>query len=211
MAAASAAETAAVIRYTYENAALNPAKYVLTLNGDGSGRYVTELGAPAPDSEPLRAVKQDRAIQLPAALRADLFSAARKSNYFSIPCEGGGRHIAFQGKKTLEYRGPDGQGACTFNWSNDKQIEKINAAFQAIALTLDAGSRLEMEYRYSPLRLPAELEALEEQVRNGQAIAIVNIEPILTKVAQDDAVLQAARRRAQDLLSMAHADGEEGH
>jgi hypothetical protein len=193
------------VSFTYENPQLQPAKYVLVVQENGSGHYQSQTGPAVLDQTQLPVRGQDRVIQISPATRNAIFAAARHSKFFSISCDSGGAHIAFQGKKTLEYSGPDGHGSCTYNWSKDKQIENLTDTFQGLAATLDEGAKLETEYEHSRLTLDTELELLAGLVHDGRALELNNIAPILKKIADDDAILKRAQRRAQDLLANANS------
>jgi hypothetical protein len=194
----------AQISFSYENPKLQPAKYTIVLQENGSGHYLSETGAAVLDHTQLPVRGQDRPIQISAETRDLIFAAARHSKYFSIPCDSGAEHIAFQGKKTLEYSGSDGRGSCTYNWSKDKQIQILTDKFQAIASTLEEGAKLEVEYDHSRLTLDGELELLAGLVHDGRALELNNIAPILKKIADDDAILKRAQRQARDLLAIAN-------
>jgi hypothetical protein len=146
-------------------------------------------------SEPL-----DRPIHVSKAVRDSMFAAARKNKFFAKSCDDGGKNIAFQGTKTLEYEGSDGQGSCIYNWSKNGQIGKLTDQFQAIAATLDEGSKLQRQYEHGRLSLDSEMEILEQMVRDGRAIEIENIAPLLQTLSGDEAVLQRVQRRARTLL-----------
>ncbi len=118
----------------------------------------------------------------------------------------GAKNIAFQGTKTLEYEGPEGQGSCTYNWSKNAQIDKLTDQFEAIAVTLDEGSKLQRQYEHGRLSLDTELEFLDQMVHDGRAIEVENIAPILELLAGDEAVLQRVQRRARALLEAAKSD-----
>jgi hypothetical protein len=195
----------AQIRFTFENPKLQPAKYVITVNADGSGHYTSQIGNAAFDQAQFPVRNQDRPIQISPATRDAIFAAARHNNYFAIPCEGGGGRIAFQGTKTLEYIGDDGRGSCTYNWSKSSQIEEITSKLESISLALEEGAKLEVEYEHSRLSLDAELESLSELAHDGRAIELGNIAPILKKIADDEAVLNRAQRRARELLAAAES------
>jgi hypothetical protein len=195
---------AAEIRFTYENPKLEPHRYVLTVNEDGSGHFVSESTGAA-DGADLAPESLDRPIHISKQVREAMFTAARKAKRFSS-CDDGGKNIAFQGNKTLEYEGSDGKGSCQYNWSKNPQIEKLTDQFEAIAATLDEGSKLERRYEHGRLSLDGEIEILEELVKDGRAIELENIAPILTKLSQDEAVLQRVQRRARALLSLAQSD-----
>ena len=200
-------ETAGVaqIRFVYENPKLQPPKYVLTVGEDGNGHFRSESGGPVPtDGESMPA--QDRPIHISKALREAMFATARKNKLFAIACDDGAKNIAFQGTKTLQYEGPEGKGSCTYNWSKLSQIDKLTDQFEAMAATLEEGGKLQRQYEHGRLSLDSELEILDQMVRDGRAIEIENIAPILQTSAGDEAVLQRVQRRARALLQAAKDD-----
>jgi hypothetical protein len=194
------------IRFTYENPKLQPPRYVLTVQEDGTGHFQSDAGGPPGDNDTMPAEPQDRPIHISKSLRESMFAVARKNKFFAIHCEDGGKNIAFQGKKTLAYEGSEGQGSCTYNWSKNAQINKLTDQFESMATTLEEGSRLERQYEHGRLTLDAEIEALEQMVHEGRAIEVENIAPILQKLATDEAVLQRVQRRARALLQAAPND-----
>jgi hypothetical protein len=195
----------AQIRFTYENPKLQPQKYVLTVEEDGTGHFRSE-GSGQSDGQSMSSEPQDRPIHISRTLREGMFAAARKSKLFAFPCDDGGKNVAFQGTKTLEYTGPEGKGSCVYNWSKNTQIEKLTDQFEAMASTLDEGSRLQRQYEHGRLSLDSEMEVLEQMVHEGRAIELENIAPILQTLAGDDAVLQRVQRRARALLEAAKSD-----
>ncbi len=189
------------IRFTYENPKLQPPKYAVTVGEDGNGHFRSELGGPpAAGGESMPTEAQDRPIHISMAVRESMFATARKSKLFAIACDDGGKNIAYQGTKTLAYEGPEGQGSCTYNWSKLSQIEKLTDQFEAIAATLDEGSKLQRQYEHGRLSLDSELEVLDQMVQDGRAIELENIAPLLRTLAGDDVVLQRVQRRARALL-----------
>jgi hypothetical protein len=195
----------AQIRFTYENPKLQPQKYVLTVEEDGTGHFRSE-GSGQSDGQSMSSEPQDRPIHISRTLREAMFAAARKSKLFAFSCDDGGKNIAFQGTKTLEYEGPEGKGSCVYNWSKKPQIEKLTDQFEAMAATLDEGSRLQRQYEHGRLSLDSEMEILEQMVHEGRAIELENIAPILQTLAGDEAVLQRVQRRARALLEVAKSD-----
>lgn len=189
----------ATVRFTYVNPQLQPAKYFITVREDGSGHYRSERG-PAPDSSRFPAQAENRDIQISAPAIHEIFQAARQTRYFGIHCENGGKRIAFQGTKTLEYHGPDGTGSCTYNWSNNKRIEKLTSIFEGISFTLIQGGKLRVEDAYFKLDLDPEMQMLVEAVQQGNALEIENIAPILEKINEDSRNLDRVRREARKLL-----------
>jgi hypothetical protein len=199
------------ITFTFENPKLQPAKYVVTVHGDGSGHYRSELGPATPpptDAESANppADAQDRDIHVSKELRDSMFVAAHKNKFFAGSCDDAGKNVAFQGKKTLAYEGPDGQGSCTFNWSKNAQIDKLVDQFQSLVLTLDEGSKLQRQYEHGRLSLDTEIEFLAQMVQEGRATELENIAPILQTLASDEAVLKRVQRHARELLAVAKND-----
>jgi hypothetical protein len=193
------------IRFTYENPKLQPPKYVVIVGEDGSGHFNSEAGGPT-DGQTMSSEPQDRPIHISKALRETMFTTARKNKLFAFSCDDGGKNIAFQGNKTLEYEGPEGKGSCMYNWSKNAQIDKLTDQFEAIAATLDEGGKLQRQYEHGRLILDSEIQILEQMVHDGRAIELENIAPILQTLAGDDAVLQRVQRRARALLQEVKTD-----
>jgi hypothetical protein len=200
-----AAQGAAQIRFTYENPKLQPAKYVVTVGEDGNGHFRSEPGG-ITDGQSMPSEPLDRPIHISKAVRDGMFAAARKNKLFAFSCDDGGKNIAFQGTKTLEYEGSEGKGSCMYNWSKNAQIDKLTDQFEAMAATLDEGSKLEREYAHGRLSLDSEIEILDQMVHDGRAIELENIAPILQTLAGDDAVLQRVQRHARAMLKGAKTD-----
>jgi hypothetical protein len=197
--------TQAQIRFTYENPKLQPPKYVITVAEDGSGHFKSEAGGPT-DGLSMASEPQDRPIHISKTLRESMFATARKNKLFAVSCNDGGKNIAFQGNKTLEYDGPEGKGSCMYNWSKNAQIDKLSDQFEAIAATLDEGDKLQRQYEHGRLSLDGEIEVLDQMAHDGRAIEVENIAPILQTLAGDEAVLQRVQRHARALLQGAKSD-----
>ncbi|HVW77388.1 MAG TPA: hypothetical protein VHB45_07230 [Alloacidobacterium sp.] len=196
---------AARIRFVFENPKLQPASYIMDINEDGSGHFQSQPGSAAPpDAEGVMPQPFSADIRIEEPLRALLFKTARSHNYFNVACESTKVKVAFTGKKALQYTGPDGDGACTFNWSRDQQLMKISEDLIAVAYTLEEGRRLAVEHEHSRLSLDAELESLQDAVKGGRAQQVQNIAPQLQAIIADEQVMERARSRARQLLA---ADG----
>jgi hypothetical protein len=201
--AASPQAGGAQVRFSYENKQLQPAKYTFVINESGSGHFHSEPGDPPPAdtvsyqtlAEPLT-----RPVQLSKPVVDQIFSIARAEKFFAIQCEDGKNKIAFQGTKQVSYQGPDGSGSCTYNWSKSAAIEKLTATFESIAFTLEEGRRLAVEHKHDRLALDAELGELLTAVKEGRALEVQSIQPVLQEIAEDDTVMDRARQRAKKLL-----------
>jgi hypothetical protein len=195
--------TSAKIVFDFENGKSQPAAYTLEIGEDGAGHFRSTAGpAPSPVSEDgiaPGAVDQDIRINEP--LLSHFFSVARADHFFAVECEIGHGKIAFTGKKTFTYSGPDGQGSCTYNYSRTPALNQIASEMIAVANTLEIGRRLTIEHEHSRLALDSEMEALEEASKAGRALEIENIAPTLQSIANDETVLLRARKRAAALMN----------
>jgi hypothetical protein len=195
--------TSARVEFHYENPQLQPAKYSFVIFESGAGEFHSEPGATPPQDtasyHPL-ANRLDRSVQLSKAATAQIFSTARAEKFFAIGCEDIRNKVAFQGTKQLSYQGPDGSGSCVYNWSKFAPIQKLTTLFESIAFTLEEGRRLEVEHKHDRLALDAELGALLDSVKEGEASEIDNIRPVLQEIIDDEATLERAKLRAQKLL-----------
>lgn len=193
----------ATLTFTYENPKLQPATYKMLIRADGSGHYHSEPGSavqtgPGPQPGPV-----DTDIQISQPLLGTIFAMARSKKFQAGNCEDAGPHIAFQGTKRLIIEGPDGRGECEFNWSKDKQVQDVTSQLQAVSYTLETGRRLTVEHLHDRLALDAELDLLQQEVASGRAQELGNIAPVLQAIANDETVLERARKRARALLAEA--------
>lgn len=203
-----AAQAPATVTFHFENAQLQPSKYLITLHEDGTGHFHADAGPSSPeDPVALPSEGQDRSIQVTSPTVERIFEIARAKKFFNMACENGDAHIAFTGKKELSYQGADGHGSCDYNYSKDLKIQWLTTEMQGIAATLEEGRRLQLEHDHGRLSLDAELETLEQMAMNGQALELGNIAPILLAIVKDDAVLQRAQKRARHLLAIIDAGG----
>jgi len=199
----------AQVIFNYENQKLQPAKYRMVIFENGAGQFHSEPGStPIEETASYQPLPQplDRTIQLSPATTEKIFSTARGQKFFAIQCEDAKDKIAFQGTKQLSYKGTDGSGTCTYNWSKIVAIQKLTDLLESIAFTLEEGRRLELEHKHDRLSLDAELEALLNNAKEGRAAEIQNIQPTLQSIVDDEQVLERARSRARKLLDEAGSD-----
>ena len=190
------------IVYTFENPQLQPARYSITIQENGAGHFVSQPGtAPTDSNDDVFPAPIDREIRLDESLRSQLFSYARSHKYFQSTCDRGKGNLAFTGNKTLSYSGSDGQGSCSFVWAGDPVLQRLSDDLGSVALTLEFGRRLSVEVRHDRLGLDAELESLEDAVKDRRAVDLPNIAPELQTIATDQDVMERARKRALGLLS----------
>jgi hypothetical protein len=191
------------VSFHFERPGLSVPKFTLSIHEDGSATYKAEDAPVSSGSmmvQPVAAKPIDRAIRLTQPTVAAIFKAARSLDHFNIECASKAKNIADTGKKTLSYSGPDAQGSCTYNFSENKTVTWLTDTFQAIAFTMDEGRRLDFLHRYDRLGLDAEMENLAHEYEQKRALELGTISPTLVSLANDDAVMQRVRTRATRLL-----------
>jgi hypothetical protein len=190
----------ATFQIEFTNKNLVPSHWQIQLKEDGSGQFEADGGSPPTgDNNIILAGPVNRPVQLSPAYTRNIFNIARQHKLFAMNCES---HIkvAFQGTKHFSYSGPEGQGSCEFNYSKDKQIQQLGDSLVAVETTLITGARLEKLLQHDRLGLDRELEVLVTQAKEGNAQEMTTIREILTTIANDDQVLDRARRKARQLL-----------
>jgi hypothetical protein len=189
-----------VVVVDYSDPELSPNHWTLTIHPDGSGHFTSQMGAPQADMKEMETPDVNRDVQLSPEFASHVFAEAERHKWFNEDCESHLK-VAFQGWKTLSYRGPGGSGSCTFNFSRDKEIETMGDSMQAVAETILEGARLELLLEHDRLGLDKEMEFLVDAADNGRAQQICAIRGILVRLAQDDQVLERVRKRARMLLA----------
>ena len=193
----------AVVVADFSNPGISPSHWTLTLHRDGSGHFHSERGDPPPAAvQEMDAPNVDREIQLSADFVERVFQTAQRHNWFNEECESHLK-VAFQGWKKLSYHGSEGQGACTFNYSQDKEIQALGDSVVGVAETVREGARLEMLLQHDRLGLDREMEYLTDGAKDGRMQQIGAIREILERLVEDPEVLDRVRKRARVLL--AHA------
>jgi hypothetical protein len=197
-----------VLTAEFSDPELSPSHWMLTLHPDGSGHFRSEMGTAAQGGQrEIDTPDVDRDIQLSAGFSAHVFAIASRHRFFQESCESRLK-VAFQGWKTLSYRGPLGSGSCTFNFSKDKEVQGLGDTFEAVAETILEGARLELLLEHDRLGLDKEMEFLVDAADNGRAQQICAIRSILVRLSQDDEVLERVRRRALMLLDQGDSQND---
>jgi hypothetical protein len=197
------AQSPAVFTIEFKNDKLVPPRWELTLNPDGSGQFDADAGPMTPQpGRQIVAGAVHRPVQLSPEFTAHVFAVARARKFFAMECDGHMK-VAFQGTKRLSYTGPEGTGACEYNYSKDKEIQDLGHALLGVENTLMFGARIEKLLQHDRLGLDLEMENLATAVHEGNAVEIGSIREILTRIASDEQVLERARRKARQLLTQA--------
>jgi hypothetical protein len=208
---ASAPSTQPEVSFDFTRPGLPVPHFLLRVHEDGSATYQAEdapvstarYGNYQPTSAPAVGAKVDRPLTISSATTATIFKSARDLNHFNLDCETKIKNIANTGKKTFTYSGPDGNGTCTFNYSDNKAVMQLTDTFQAIAYTLDEGRKLEHLHRFDRLGLDAEMEVFTHEYEEKRALELASIAPTLTSLVRDEALMDRVRKRASHLLEAA--------
>ena len=193
----------AEITFQLERPDMPVSNFTMRLHEDGTGSYQAEEVEGSADGTSVRYASDKhilRTMDLTPATVTRIFNAARDLNRFRMDCDSKKKNIANTGKKTLSYTDADGVGSCIYNYSDNKKITMLTDTFIALAYTMDEGRRLEYLHRYDRLGLDAETISLEQAVKDGRALELVTIAPVLTSIAGDMAVMERVRLRSARLL-----------
>ena len=197
------AQTDRVVSIEFTNSGLVPGWWLLEIHPDGSGHFHSKRGnAPRGPGEWIEPPDVDRDVRVSERFAAHVFEVAQEERWFQKDCDSHAK-VAFQGTKRLSYKGPEGAGECSFNFSRDKVIQGLGDSLVATATTIVQGARLEQLLQHDPLGLDAAIGSLTEMADDGRAQEIETIKPTLERLAEDEAVMERVRKRARGLLAKA--------
>jgi hypothetical protein len=201
--------TSPEVSFQFDRVGLAVPHFKLSLQEDGKGTYLAdqaEMPATQTSSRGQAAQHIDRSINLTPGTVAKVFKVARALNHFEVECASKAKNIADTGKKTLSYSGPDGSGSCTYNFSENKNVDMLTDIFLGIAYTMDEGRKLEFLHRYDRLGLDAEMTLLAQEVQEGRALELGTISPTLVAIANDADLIQRVRLKAAKMLEQVAAE-----
>lgn len=190
----------AVVTFTLDFPASQPAHYSIRIQSDGKVLYQS-IGRLSADSEETDSFDLDFVTS--AETRQKIFDLAAKAGYFQKDVDSHRKGIAFTGRKTLAYKDNRRSGESSYNYSSDPGVQVLTGLMQSLAETLEFGHRLQYDRHYQKLALDEELKRMEEMAHNNQVIEIASIRSILEQIAADQSVINVTRARAQRLLERA--------
>jgi hypothetical protein len=150
----------------------------------------------------MQAADVDRDIHVAKGFAQRAFATAHQHQLFASGCESHLK-VAFQGWKKISYKGMDGEGSCSFNYSKEKDIQGLGDSLVAVAAAIVEGARLETLLQHDRLGLDKETEFLVEAVGDGRVQQVCTIKGILQRLAEDPEVMDRVRKRAKLLLARA--------
>jgi hypothetical protein len=195
------AQEGAVVQVDFSNPGLYPSNWTLVLHPDGTGHFHAEGGTrPTEYPETALPAKIDRDVRLSSDFTDHIFKTVHNDRILNNKCESHLK-VAFQGTKKISYSGPDGQGGCEFNYSNQKEIQDFGGSLVAVGSTLIEGARLELLYQHDPLGLDKAIQYVVEATGDGRLQQIYAIRGILERLEDDPKVLDRVRKQARMLLA----------
>jgi DNA-directed RNA polymerase subunit F len=186
------------VTFTQDFPESTPSHYSLRVAKDGTARYES-MGKLTPEAE---GDPFSYSFTISEASVARIFELAASAKYFDRDVDYKKGRQANTGKKTLRYEDPTHRQQTEYNYSTYSEIQQLTKSFQSIALTMEFARHLQYFRRYQPLALEEDLKRMEEMAKDNDLKELQAIAPILQDIAEDKAVLNVARVRAQRLLAL---------
>jgi hypothetical protein len=183
----------------------DPAHYVLSISADGKASYesdgkLTSQSEKADSDSPYR---EDFVVSQSTVGR--VLELAKRANYFQGAIDSNKKGLASTGTKTLTYRDATLSTQATYNYSPNSAVQDLTGLMQGVSSTLEAGRRLDYDFRYQKLALDDQLSKMEEATKSGTLLELQAVAPILQQIAGDSTIMNVSRSRAQRLLAQSKA------
>ncbi|HEY4382677.1 MAG TPA: hypothetical protein VGN01_20200 [Acidobacteriaceae bacterium] len=201
--AITAAVSVPQVTFSFDRPGLPVPKYRLTIQEDGATVYEGEAvwqGSGSTSVSPPQPFRS--AVKISPATAGRIIAMGRQLNHFNINCSTKAKNIANTGTKVLSYSAPDGSGSCTYNYSDNKDVESLTETIQGIAETLDRGRELDHLHRFDRLGLDSAIIFLSQEVTEGHALELGTIVVSLRSIASDPELIERVRNRAGKLLAL---------
>jgi hypothetical protein len=163
----------------------------VTVNADGTGTF---------DARKLSASPDPQSFKLSGQTLDKLYTLAAELNYFrSVDLESHKR-VANLGRKTFTYE-KDGQiSSAEFNYTLNKQAQRLSDLFEKIAIVEQHIRALKYAIKYDPLGLPHELLLIQIDLENRALADPELMVPTLEEIARNHRFLHLAQVRARNIL-----------
>lgn len=182
---------------------VTPQEFIVRTQADGPSSYLSRN--PLKPVQPGEEKEPDYTLDFTMSAKdaGRIFKWAQQANYFNGDFEYKAHPIANTGRKTLTYADETRHFQTSYNHSEDKPVQQLTALFQGISSTIEFGRKLEFKHKYDKLGLEDELKLMEEAADTHLLAEIQIVAPTLQSIADDESVLNIARRRAKHLLALA--------
>jgi hypothetical protein len=180
-----------------------PSHYEISVAADGQGSYFsqTKPGSDTRTEAPDSSNNDYRAtFTLPTSTVTRILDLAKRSNYFAGDIDSRKR-IASTGTKTLSYHSSIHNVEATYNYSTAPGVQDLTSMFQGLSETMEFVRRLSYDLQYQKLALDDELKRMEEMASQGALQQVSVATTVLEKIADDPAIMNVSRARAQRLLA----------
>jgi hypothetical protein len=189
---------ASMVTFSCDFPGSEPEHYSITIASDGHSTY--ESNGKLHRESDAAPFHLDFSVSEPT--RARVFDLAKRAHYFEGKIDSGKKNVASSGSKTLAYTGPEKTTRATYNYSPVVVVQELTTLMQNLSQTLEFGRRLEFYDHFQKLALDAELKNMEELAEQNDLVEVQAIAPILRTIAQEPAIMNMVRARAQRLLAM---------
>jgi hypothetical protein len=195
------AQPPASARVTFEQRwpTRDPQWFELLVQPDGTTKYrslpLPDPKAPADDPpEPY-----ELTFTLSPQSRDFIFALAPRLNEFQPTLDKS--KVAFTGTKTFRYEVPaSAPSSISYNFSSSPELTRLTALLQGVSETVELSRSLQFQLRFDKLALDSSLRRAEELVSSRQLSERQILSPILTRIANDPAIMNIARQRARRIL-----------
>jgi hypothetical protein len=190
-----------------------PAHFAVSVESSGRTAYRSDEVAPVAGNESETGEPYLLRFVMSEPTRTRIFELTSQANFFKGDFNYTKSRVANTGTKTLTYGegpsvafgGPTNgvRNSTTYNYSENPAIQQLTTIFQSISNTIELGARLDFLRRFDRLGLDAELKRADELAKENNYIELHVIAPTLRAISEDYRVINVARQRAKNLLSMA--------
>lgn len=195
------AQSAYRVTMTYDRAGLTVPHWQIAVNDKGEATYT---GKPAQGIDP-----GVISFSMSWTGREKLGTLLDQTHDLH-PCETKSKGIANMGQKAVVYMPSSGAEAhCSFNFTDNKPLAEATEYLTAIANTVQTGVELDRLHRYDRLGLDAVMRRLAADVKDHRAAEVIAIQPTLQSLAEDEALMDRVRARAQELLVLAKPEASQ--
>jgi len=181
------------ITFTKEFPGSQPPYLSLTVRENGEALYRTD-----PEEKPVE-------FQLSAGSAQEIFSLARKLDFFRGAKLESERKVAQMGKKTLAFTNGTDRADVSFNHTENPDALALTSLFERLSQTQQHLQRLEYLLRFDRLGIVKELLLLEMNLDQGRLFEPTLLLPVLEKIQSNKALVNVAHARASQIIGKLQA------
>jgi hypothetical protein len=175
------------ITFTKEFPGSQPPYLSLTVREDGEALYRTD-----PEEKPVE-------FQLSAGSTQEIFSLARKLDFFRGAKLESQRKVAQMGKKTLAFANGAERADVSFNHTENPDALALTSLFERLSQTQQHLQKLEYLLRFDRLGIVKELLLLEINLDQGRLFEPTLLLPVLEKIQSNRSLVNVAQFRAAQI------------